>query len=115
MQHEQAGRHHTEADGLIQAMYRGDVGWAARERARERKLGATFATVRADPGASAALHRLVYGLQGGSRLVAIDPVLQSPGPPAGNTGLDALLHFARFQDQWLKEPETWEPDRPAVS
>jgi hypothetical protein len=55
---------HEEADALIRAMYLGRVGWAARERARELKLRAVFATVRGDTGAAAALHRLIYGLHG---------------------------------------------------
>jgi hypothetical protein len=101
---------HEEADALIRAMYLGQVGWAARERARELKLGAVFATVRGDTGASAALHRLIYDLQGRSRLVAIEPVLQSIGPQAGNTGLDALLHFARRHEDWQRAPEEWTPD-----
>jgi hypothetical protein len=91
-------------------MYGGRIGWAARERARELKLRAGFATVRGDAAWSAALHRLVYGLQGRSRLVAVEPVLESLGPQAGNTGLDALLHFARFHESWLREPEAWTPD-----
>jgi hypothetical protein len=101
---------HEQADALIQAMYVGRVGWSARERARELKLGAVFASVRGDAGASAALHRFIYGLQGRSSLVAIEPVLQSLGPQAGNTGLDALLQFARCHEEWLRAPEEWSPE-----
>ena len=111
MELEESRRLHAEADQLIRGMYLGQVGWAARERARELKLHAVFATVRGDPGASAALHRLVHGLQGRSRLVAIQPVLESLGPQPGNTGLDALLHFARFHAAWLQQPEAWIPER----
>lgn len=100
---------HEEADALIRAMYQGRVGWSARERARELKLRAVFAAVRSDAGAAAALQRLIYGLDGASRLVAIEPVLRSLGPRAGNTGLDALLHFARRHAQWLRAPEEWVP------
>src|SRR5437899_2051375 len=88
-------------------MYLGRVGWAARERARELKLRAVFAAVRGDSGASPALHRLIYGLHGSSRLVAIEPVLGSIGPQAGNTGLDALLYLARGHEHWLRAPEEW--------
>src|SRR5688572_1011188 len=109
MQLEAARELHAEADGLIRAMYLGHVGWGARERARERKLGAAFATLRGAAGA-AAFHRLVYGMQRRSRLVAVEPVLQSLGPQAGNTGVDALLHFARFHERWLREPEEWSPE-----
>jgi hypothetical protein len=101
---------HREADELIRAMYLDQIGWAARERARELKLRAVFATVRGDAGVSAALHRLIHGLEGRGTLVAIEPVLQSLGPQAGNTGLDALLHFARFHESWLRAPEEWTPD-----
>jgi PcfJ-like protein len=102
---------HREADELIQSMYLGRIGWAARERAHELKLRAVFATVRGDAGVSAALHRLIQELEGRGRLVAIEPVLQSLGPQPGNTGLDALLHFARFHEGWLSAPEEWIPDR----
>jgi hypothetical protein len=108
---EHAAPLHREADELIRAMYLDQIGWAARERARELKLRAVFATVRGDAGVSAALHRLIYGLEGRASLVAIEPVLQSLGPQAGNTGLDALLHFARFHEGWLRAPEEWTPDR----
>src|SRR5690242_12966039 len=91
-------------------MYLGRVGWSARDRARELKLRAVFAAVRSDAGASAALHRLIYGLDGTSRLVAIEPVLRSLGPQAGNTGLDALLHFAVRHERWLRAPEEWVPE-----
>jgi hypothetical protein len=101
---------HKEADALIRGMYTGRVGWAARDRAHEMKLRAVFATVRGDSGASAALHRLIYGLQERSSLVAIDPVLGSFGPQAGNTGMDALLHLARHHEAWLRAPEEWAPD-----
>ena len=101
---------HKEADELIRGMYVGRVGWAARERARELKLGAVFATGRGDDGLSAALYRLIYGLERRSRLVGIEPVLQNLGPQAGNTGLDALLQFARFHEAWLREPEAWTPE-----
>jgi hypothetical protein len=101
---------HREADALIRQMYTGMVGWTARERAHEQKLHAGFASVRGDDAAAAALHRLVHGLQGSSRLVAIEPVLGSLGPQAGNTGLDALLHFARFHEAWLRAPEEWRPE-----
>lgn len=105
---EQARGLHKEADRLIRAMYLGQVGWGARERARDQKLGAVFATLPDEAGA-AALCRLVYGLPARGRLVAIEPVLDSLGPQAGNTGLDALLHFARFHERWLREPEDWMP------
>jgi hypothetical protein len=101
---------HEEADALIRGMYLGRVGWAARERAHELKLRAVFAAVRGDGGASGALHRLIYGLQGSSRLVAIEPVMGSIGPQPGNTGLDALLHFARHHERWQRAPEEWTPD-----
>jgi len=101
---------HRDADALIRQMYTGQVGWTARERAHDQKLHALFAGVREEPEISAALHRLVYGLQGRSRLVAIEPVLQSLGPQRGNTGLDALLHFARFHEHWLQAPEEWTPE-----
>jgi PcfJ-like protein len=101
---------HEEADGLIRAMYLGRVGWAARERARELKLRAVFATVRGDAEASAALQRLIYGLKEQTCLVAIEPALESIGPRAGNTGLDALLHFARHHESWLRAPEKWLPE-----
>jgi PcfJ-like protein len=101
---------HEEADALIRAMYVGRVGWAAHERARELKLRAVFATVRGDAGAAAALHRLIYNLQGQSSLVSIEPALQILGPQAGNTGLDALLHFARSHESWLRPPEEWTPE-----
>jgi hypothetical protein len=90
-------------------MYLGRIGWAARERAREQKLGAVFAAVRGDAGASAALHRLIHGPET-SRLVAIEPVLRSLGPQAGNTGLDALLYFARSHECWLRASEEWMPE-----
>src|SRR5262249_1452144 len=102
---------HREADELIQAMYLGRIGWAARERAHELKLRAVFATVRGDDGVSAALHRLIYGLDGRGRLGASEPGLPRLGPQPGNTGLDALLHFARFHEGWLRAPEEWTPDR----
>jgi hypothetical protein len=105
MQGEEARRRHAGADRLIRAMYLDRVGWGARERARELKLGAVFATVRGDAGGSAALHRLIYGLQERSRLVAVEPVMGSLGPQAGNTGLDALLHLARLHAAWRREPE----------
>jgi hypothetical protein len=101
---------HEEADALIRAMYLGRVGWGARERARELKLRAVFAAVREDAGASAALHRLIYGLQERTALVAIEPVLGSLGPQAGNTGLDALLHCARAYERWQQQPEEWAPE-----
>jgi hypothetical protein len=101
---------HEEADALIRAMYLGRVGWTARERARELKLRAAFATVRGDAGASAALHRLIHSLDRSNRLVAIEPVLRSIGPQAGNTGLDALLQFARCHESWLRSPEEWIAD-----
>jgi hypothetical protein len=108
MPRDQVQERHSEADRLIRAMYLGDVGWGARERARELKLGAVFATAGGD-AETAALYRLVYGLQERSRLVTIEPVLGSLGPQAGNTGLDALLHCARCQAEWLREPEEWQP------
>src|SRR5436190_394328 len=101
---------HEEADKLIRAMYLGRVGWAARERARELKLCAAFATVRGDAEAAAALQRLIYGLKEQCCLVAIEPVLESIGPQAGNTGLDALLHIARHHQSWLRAPEEWTPE-----
>jgi hypothetical protein len=101
---------HAEADHLIRAIYQGEVSWAARERAEQQKLGAAFGTVRTDAAASAALHRLVYGLKGRTCLLAIAPFVPVLGPQPGNTGLDALLHFARFSDRWLREPETWVSD-----
>src|SRR2546423_14650653 len=89
MEAKESQRLHAEADRLIRGMYLGQVGWAARERARELKLHAVFATVRGDPGASAALHRLLYGLAGGGHLVALPPGLGGPGPPPGETGRGA--------------------------
>src|SRR5690349_5102591 len=94
---------HEQADALIRGMYLGRVGWGARER----KLRAAFATVRGDTGASAALHRLIHSRRGSSRLVAIEPVLGSLGPQAGNTGRDALLQFARHHQDWQRAPEAW--------
>jgi hypothetical protein len=101
---------HSDADALIRAMYTGQVGWAARERARELKLGAAFASVRGDGEAATALQQLIYGLQGWSRLVGIEPVIQNLGPQAGNTGLDALLQFACRHADWLRMPEEWTPE-----
>src|SRR2546423_9034178 len=98
MEAKESQRLHAEADRLIRGMYLGQVGWAARERARELKLHAVFATVRGDPGASAALHRLVHGPPGRGRLVAIPPVVESLGPQPGDTGVGALLPFARLHD-----------------
>ena len=100
-------RLHDEADQLIRGMYSGRTAWAARERARELKAGAAFATVREDNEASAALYRLVYGLPKANRLMSIEPILPQIGPQAGNTGMDALLHFARFSTKWRREPEEW--------
>jgi hypothetical protein len=100
---------HEEADALIRAMYLGRIGWGARERARELKLRAVFAAVRHDAGAAAALHRLIYGLPQASGLLAVEPVLGSMGPQAGNTGLDALLYFALGHAQWRQAPEEWQP------
>ncbi|GAB4461562.1 MAG: hypothetical protein OHK0029_27010 [Armatimonadaceae bacterium] len=107
-----ARKQHEEADRLIGAMYAGKVGWGVRERAQDLKLRAVFATVEADARKSAALARLVYGLPDAALLARIDPVLPSLGPQPGNTGLDALLHFARFEADWRREPEEWEPDSP---
>src|SRR5215212_2898754 len=109
MQIDEVRSQHAEADRLIRGMYAGEIGWTARERARELKLGALFATVGGD-AETAALYRLVYGLPGRSRLVAVEPVMQSLGPQAGNTGLDALLHFARYADEWRRAPEEWQPE-----
>jgi hypothetical protein len=100
----------AEADRLIRGMYAGKVAWAARERARELKLGAAFATVREDDDATAALYRLIYGLNARNRLTTIEPVSPRIGLQAGNTGLDALLHFARFHNRWQRDPEDWTPD-----
>ena len=95
---------------MIRGMYSGQTAWAARERARELKSGAAFATVREDAAASAALYRLVYGLPKASGLMTIEPILPQIGPQSGNTGIDALLHFARFSAQWRREPEAWACD-----
>jgi hypothetical protein len=91
-------------------MYTGQVGWAARERAAQQKIGAAFATVRKDDAASAALHRLVYGMKDRTRLLSIEPLLPGLGPQPGNVGVDALLHVAHFSDRWLRAPEEWLPE-----
>jgi hypothetical protein len=89
-------------------MYEGRLGWSARERVHALKLQAAFANVAGDATAEGALSRLVYGAAG-ARLNAVEPVLPSLGPQAGNTGLDALLHLARYADRWRREPEDWTP------
>src|SRR5438046_1443739 len=93
---DEARKLHAEADRMIRAIYTGQMGWAARERAEQQKRGAAFAVVREDGDATAALHRLVHGLKGRTRLLAIEPLIPGRGPQPGNTGLDALLHVARF-------------------
>jgi hypothetical protein len=108
MKQDEARAIHEEADRLIRGMYDGQVPWTARERARERKLSAAFATARPDEQATAALYRLVYGAP--ARLATIEPISPGLGPQAGNTGIDALLHFARFSDRWQRTPEEWTPD-----
>ncbi|MDX1934119.1 MAG: PcfJ domain-containing protein [Capsulimonadales bacterium] len=105
-----ARRLHQEADGLIRAMYTGKVGWSARERAIDLKRRAVFATLRADDEATAALHRLIYGLPLADRFLSLEPVLSTLGPQSGNTGFDLLLHLARFHREWLREPEEWRAD-----
>jgi len=106
---DEARKLHAEADRMIRAIYTGQMGWAARERAEQLKLGAAFAMVREAGDATAALHQLVYGLKDRTRLIAIEPLIPSLGPQPGNTGLDALLHFARYSERWLRAPEDWVP------
>lgn len=108
MKQDEARDIHEEADRLIRGMYDGQVPWTSRERAREQKLSAAFATVRTEDAATAALYRLVYGTS--IHLATIEPVSPGLGPRAGNTGIDALLHFARHSSRWLREPEEWTPD-----
>lgn len=99
---------HEEPDRMIRAMYEGRLNWAARERVHALKLQAAFATVAHDADATAAFSRLVYGPPG-TRLNAIEPVLSTLGPQAGNTGLDTLLNFAIHSSAWRREPESWRP------
>lgn len=103
----QAKEAHVEADRLLQAMYTGKVGWSARERVHAAKMSAVFTSVREDSAVTAALCRLIYG-PFGNRLATIEPGLERCGIAAGNTGLDALLHLARFHRHWLREPEAWQ-------
>ena len=80
------------------------------------KLRAVFATVRGDSGASEALHRLIYGLQENSGLVAIELVLYGQGPISTGTWLlliqiglvnSALAYLTTFRTSTVvSEPDT---------
>lgn len=107
------GSEHAEADGFIRALYEGRVSWAARQRALDAKTRACFASLRTDASATAALDRLLHGSPGHARLATIEPVSSQRGLLPGNTGLDALMHFARFHALWWREPEAWGPDENA--
>jgi hypothetical protein len=100
---------HKDADSMIRGMYTGKIGWSARDRVLDSKLRATFATIREDAATTTALYRLLHGLQKGHQLAGLEPILATRGPQPGNTGIDFLLHLARFQGDWLQNPEDWQP------
>jgi hypothetical protein len=96
-----------DADSLIAAIYSGNAPWSAIKTAMERKQSAIFACVQEEKAMSA-LMRLWYHPALRDSLSSLAPVIASRGAGAGNTMMDAVLHIARQNAHWLRDPEDWD-------
>ncbi len=100
---------HGPVDAMIRGIYTGRLAWTARRTAYQEKVRCAYATVKDDPYASAALHRLLnYALQR-TDWPGIELVIPSLGPQPGNTFLDGLLMVALRHTHWQQAPELWQP------
>jgi hypothetical protein len=101
---------HAPVDALIRGIYTKQMAWTARRTAMQEKMRCAHATVKTDPYASAALHRLLSSILTRTEWSGIELVIPSLGPRPGNTVLDGLLMLALRHGHWRAAPERWEPE-----
>jgi hypothetical protein len=107
----QGGLAHTRSGKLFQRLFNGEVPDGELSHTYLATIQSAFNSCHQDgePDVAAAYLNLLKTVEGRANFFSEEPVVGHLGPVAGNTYVEGLYALARYQGDWIRELEKWDP------